>query len=228
MSRVRGALLALVVVVPTVLQMISFSLHPVLPDTAAGFVEVVADDPGLWALIHAVAAGAAALMVLSAPVLASLVRRRGAALAVTGATMVVLGAVALTIAFGAEVHMSALGDPSVDREAAVAIAELEDGSLLPVLLGAGFPLTGVGTILLMAGLLRSRVVPRWQPSLVLVGTLGSLAAAPGADLGPYLLAPALVGYAGLAWSVLLAHTEPDATGIPVQTRRQEVVEHQPA
>jgi len=93
---------------------------------------------------------------------------------------------------------------------------------------AGFPLTGIGTILLMAGLLRSAAVPRWQPALVLVGTVASLAAAPGAAAGPFLLAPAVVGYAGLAWSVLRASSSPAAVTVPTQAGRRERVEHQPA
>ena len=228
MSRVRGVLLALVVALPTALQMPGFALHPVLPDTTAGVVDVVADDPVLWSLIHLSSAVAAALFVLSAPVLASLVRRRGAGLATVGAAMVVVGGIALSTAFAGEVAHASLADPSVDRAAAVTVLELEEGGLAPVLLAAGFPLTGIGTILLMAGLLRSRVVPRWQPALVLVGTLGSLAAAPGAELAPYLLSPALVGYAGLAWSVLRAADRSEQVAVPAQVRRDGAVEHQPA
>lgn len=82
-----------------------------------------------------------------------------------------------------------------------ALARLEEDSAAVSLLMTGFPLFGLGTILLMSGLIRSRSVPWWQPALVLLGTFTSFAAAPGSDLGPLLFAPSVMGYLALAWSV---------------------------
>ena len=221
MSRVRAGLVALVVVAAPVLQLTGFALHPVLPDTTEGVVDTVARDPDLWIVTHLIAAGAAVLFVLAAPVLASLVRGRGAALATTGAVLAVLGAGALAVAFGAEAQLLPLAvDPSVGRDAAVALAELEHDSPMAGLLMAGLPLTGVGTLLLMAGLLRSAAVPRWQPALVVLGTLASLAAAPGAAAGPFLLLPAVLGYAGLARSVFRQLARPSPGPLPRSIQRQ--------
>jgi hypothetical protein len=117
--------------------------------------------------------------------------------------MLVLGSGALTFAFAAEAHLWSLAaDPSLDRSAMVALVHLESASTAVSLLKAGFPLVGIGTILLMAGLLRSAAVPRWQPALVLVGTVASLAAAPGSPIAPLLITPAVVGYLALAGRVL--------------------------
>ena len=198
----RRALLALAVAAAPLVQLAGVVPHPELPEDAAGALAVVAADPGQWFRIHLLAATAAVLFVVTALVLASLVRGRGAALATAGATLLVVGAGALAIAFGAEAHLlSVAADPSLDRGAMVELAELEEDSPAMSLLNVGFPLVGLGTLLLMTGLLRSRAVPVWQPALVLVGTVTSLAAAPGSDLAPLLFAPSVAGYLALAWSV---------------------------
>ena len=198
----RRALLGLAIAAAPVLQVAGMLPHPEVGETAAQTLAVVAEDPGLWTRIHLTAAAAAALFAVAAVVLASLVRRRGAALATAGAALLVLGCGALTAAFAAEAHLLPLAaDPSLDRSAMVSLAGLEEGSPVMSLLTAGFPLTGIGTLMLMAGLLRSGAVPRWQPALVVVGTVASLGAPPGSALGPVLLAPAVAGYLGLAWMV---------------------------
>lgn len=198
----RRALLALAVAAAPLVQLVGILPHPELGDTDAQTLAVVARDPGQWFLIHLLSASAAVLFVVAALALASLVRGRGAALATTGATLVVLGGGALAIAFGAEAHLLSLAaDPSLDRAAMVALAELEPDSPAVAVLMAGFPLFGLGTLALMAGLIRSGVVPRWQPVLVVVGTLTSIAAAPGSELGPLLFAPSVAGYLALAISV---------------------------
>ena len=199
----RRALLALPVALAPVLQIAGMLPHPELPDSAAGSLALVAEDPGAWWRMHLLAASAAFLFALAAAPLASLARDRGSRLAATGAVLLVLGCGALTVAFSAEAHLWSLAaDPSLDRDAVVPLVALEEGSPAMALLGAGFPLVGVGTLLLMTGLLRSGRVPRWQPALVLAGTIASLGAAPGSDLGPLLLSPAAVGYVLLAREVL--------------------------
>jgi hypothetical protein len=201
----RRVLLALAVAAAPLVQLAGMVPHPELGETAAETLALVAEDPRQWFLIHVLSAGAAVLFVVSAVVLASLVRRRGAALATTGATLMVLGGGAMAIAFGAEAHLLSLAaDPSLDRPAMVALAELESDSPAMALLMAGFPLFGLGTLALMGGLIRSAAVPRWQPVLVVVGTVTSIAAAPGSQLGLLLFAPSVVGYLALATSVARA------------------------
>lgn len=198
----RRVLLALAVAAAPLVQLAGMVPHPELGDTAAQTLALVAQDPGQWFLVHVLSASGALLFVVAALALASLVRGRGAALATAGATLVVLGGGALAIAFGAEAHLLSLAaDPSLDRSAMVALAELESDSPAVSLLMAGFPLFGLGTLALMAGLIRSAAVPRWQPVLVVVGTLTSIAASPGSELGPLLFAPSVAGYLALAASV---------------------------
>ena len=220
----RRALLGLVVAAAPVLQVAGMLPHPEVGATAAETLAVVAEDPALWTRIHLLSAAAASLFAVAAVVLAAWVRRRGAALATSGAALLVLGCGALTAAFAAEAHLLPLAaDPSLDRSAMVALAELEEGSLLLTLLMAGLPLTGIGTLLLMAGLLRSTAVPRWQPALVLLGTLASVVAPPGSALGPVLLAPAVAGYLALGWEIARRRPEvppaPAAAVVPSQTTR---------
>ncbi len=218
----RRALLALPVLLAPLFQVAGMLPHPVMPASPAAALELVAQDPALWWRIHLLAATAALLSVLAAVALASLVRRRGALPATAGAVLVGLGGAALTVAFSAEAHLWSLaGDPSLDQDALVGIVALEDSSPAMALLGLGFPLVGLGTVLLMTGLLRSGQVPWWQPALVLFGTVASLGAAPGSDLGPVLLSPAVLGYALLARQVLVA-AEPAADRSPSATPVREL------
>ena len=199
----RRALLALPVALAPLLQIAGMLPHPVLPDSAAAQLAVVAADPAAWWRMHLLAAGAALMFALAAAPLAGLVRDRGTAAATAGAVLLTAGSAALVVAFSAEAHLWSLAaDPSLDRSALVPLVALEAGSPAMALLGAGFPLVGLGTVLLMTGLLRSGRVPWWQPGLVLLGTVASLGAAPGSDLGPVLLSPAAVGYLLLARQVL--------------------------
>ena len=206
----RRALLALPVALAPLLQIAGMLPHPVLPDSAAAQLAVVAADPAAWWRMHLLAAGAALMFALAAAPLAGLVRDRGTAAATAGAVLLTAGSAALVVAFSAEAHLWSLAaDPSLDRSALVPLVALEAGSPAMALLGAGFPLVGLGTVLLMTGLLRSGRVPWWQPGLVLLGTVASLGAAPGSDLGPVLLSPAAVGYLLLARQVLrLPQDEP--------------------
>ena len=188
--------------------------HPVVPDTAAETLALVAEDPAQWWRMHLLAASAAFLFALAAAPLVSLVRGRGRGFATAGAVLLVLGCLALTVAFSAEAHLWSLAaDPSLDQDALVPLVALEETSPAMALLGAGFPLVGLGTVLLMTGLLRSGQVPWWQPALVLLGTVASLGAAPGSDLGPLLLSPAAVGYVLLARQVLLRTASGDRVGV---------------
>ncbi|MGH3929726.1 MAG: hypothetical protein ACRDTF_07090, partial [Pseudonocardiaceae bacterium] len=80
---------------------------------------------------------------------------------------------------------------------------LEPASPGAMLIMIGLPLVGLGQILLAAGLLRSRAVPWWAPTLVLVGLVASFAGGPpGSLLGPILMLPAVVGYFALAMSMI--------------------------
>ncbi len=124
-------------------------------------------------------------------------------LATAGAVLAVLGGSTLAIAFGAEAHLlSVAADPSLDHEAMTALAELEPASPAAMFIMIGLPLIGLGQILLAVGLLRSRAVPWWAPTLVLVGLVASFAGGPpGSLLGPILMLPAVTGYLALAMSM---------------------------
>jgi hypothetical protein len=201
----RAVLLAIAVGGAPVLQMSNFLTHPEVPATGAGLLELVARDPGGWFRIHAIAAASAVLSIVSAMALASLVRRRGAVLATVGAALATVGGGMLAIAFGAEAHLASLAaDPSLDRAAMSALLDLEPASPATALLMAGFPVSGIGSLLVAVALLRSRAVPRWLPALVLLGLVASIFSAPGSHVGPLLLAPAVVGYLGLAREVVRA------------------------
>lgn len=198
----RRLLLAAVVGGASVLQVAGFATHPEVGESAAENLAAVAADPDQWVLTHLLAASAAALSMLSVVVLAALVRRRGVVLTTVGATLAVLGGGLLALAFAAEVHLLPLAaDPSLDRSAMTALAELEEGSPLMAVLPPGFALNGLGTLLLSLGLLRSGVVAKWKPALVIVGLLASTAAGPGESVGALLLAPAVLGFLALAVDV---------------------------
>jgi hypothetical protein len=142
----RRALLALPVALAPLLQIAGMLPHPVLPDSAAGALALVAQDPGSWWRMHLLAACASSCS--PSP------RRRSRRWRATagagwpppaGAVLVALGGGALTVAFSAEAHLWSLaGDPSLDQDALVGIVALEDSSPAMALLGLGFPLVGLG------------------------------------------------------------------------------------
>ena len=198
----RRALMALVVAATPLVQLAGMAPHPELGSTAAETLAIVAADPDEWFRIHLLSAAAATLSIVSALVLASLVRGRGAALATLGAAMSVVGGFLLAFAFAAEAQlMSLAADPSLDPVAMAPLFDLQDEGPAMAMLIAGFPLAGIGGLLLMGGLLRARVVPRWQPALILFGTFTSIAATPGLAIGPLLFLPSVIGTLFLAVSV---------------------------
>lgn len=199
----RRPLLALAVALAPLVQIAGVLPHPALPDTAAATLAVVAEDPAEWTRIHLLAATAALLSVVASLALADLVRGRGAGLATAGATLATVGGGVLALAFASEAHLHALAaDPALDRAAMAELVQRFDTSSATTLLSAGFPLAGLGSVLLMSGLLRSRAVPRWQPALVLAGLVVSFGATPGLSYGPLLFVPAAVGQLALAVQVL--------------------------
>jgi hypothetical protein len=198
----RRALLALVVAVTPLVQLAGMVPHPEVGGSAAETLAIVAQDPGEWFWIHLLAAAAATLSIVSALALASLVRGRGTALATIGASMSVVGGFLLAFAFAAEAQlMSLAADPSLDPVAMAPLLDLQEEGPAMAMLTAGFPLAGIGSLLLMCGLLRGRVVPRWQPALVLFGTFTSIAATPGLAIGPLLFLPSVIGTLFLAVTV---------------------------
>ena len=219
----RAVLLALAVGGAPVLQLSNFLTHPEVPATGAGLLELVARDPAGWFRIHAIAGASAVLSIVASVALASLVRQRGAALATLGAALATVGGGMLAIAFGAEAHLASLAaDPSLDRTAMSALLDLEPASPATALLMAGFPVAGIGSLLVAVALLRSRAVPRWLPALVILGLVASIFSAPGSHVGPLLLAPAVVGYLGLALEVVrAARRSPADTDTPAPPAEQE-------
>ena len=198
----RRALMALVVAVTPLVQLAGMAPHPELGHTAAETLAIVAQDPDEWFRIHLLSAAAATLSIVSALVLASLVRGRGAALTTTGAVMSTVGGFLLAFAFAAEAQlMSLAADPSLDPAAMAPLLDLQEDGVAMAMLVAGFPVAGIGSLLLMCGLLRARVVPRWQPALILFGTFTSIAATPGLAIGPLLFLPGVIGTLFLAASV---------------------------
>lgn len=198
----RRVLLALVVAATPLVQLAGMIPHPDLGGSSAETLAIVAQDPDEWFWIHLVAAVAATLSIVSALTLASLVRGRGAALAITGAAMSVVGGFLLTFAFAAEAQlMSLAAHPSLDPVAMAPLLDLQEEGVAMTMLEAGLPFAGIGGLLLMCGLLRGRVVPRWQPALILFGTFTSIAATPGLAIGPLLFLPSVIGTLCLAVTV---------------------------
>lgn len=74
-----------------------------------------------------------------------------------------------------------------------------------------FTLAGV---LLASALLVARAAPRWQGGLYLIGTLATLAGAPGSPLGPIAFAIVTVAAAFLARYVVRGISEPAPSPAP--------------
>ncbi|HET8538381.1 MAG TPA: hypothetical protein VFL83_00785 [Anaeromyxobacter sp.] len=98
-------------------------------------------------------------------------------LAVAGAATSLAGLVFMGGVFGSWLSFSAIGRVGADQvEGAVpALAALIRGSSMLTLTSLLGGLSLLGIVVLAAGLLRTRAVPRWQPALVLAGNAVILA-----------------------------------------------------
>lgn len=135
----------------------------------------IAEDPQ-WLTSHLFLGIGFALVAIGAATAVSVVRGRGAPLAATGAIVTMSGALAMSLSDMAHGAVGfALGDhvdPTTSLE--IHFAYFEHPAILG--LNIGPMLLTLGMVLLGAGMLRSRDVPRWEGAVVLLAPIAVHAA----------------------------------------------------
>ena len=161
------------------LLLVGFVVHPPEPYNGAQMLEVLANDAARWNVAHILFTLS---MVLSIPATLGLMdlleRRGGARFGLIGGGLVLVGVVFLTLYIGIDLAMSAIASIPVEQHARIEPAMQAlidfDGPLPVVFVGLSLNL---GLFVLAAGLISTRVVPRWTSvaievaAVVLVGGL---------------------------------------------------------
>ncbi len=207
----RHRLLAAAVAVQPLLIGINALFHPEVDLTAAGILRGAAESPLTWYAVHLVAATGALLAAPAALGLRSLVGRRAARAATLGVLASFLGSILLSAAFFIEASLLRLAT-GLEPQAALALTDAYTGTPEFFVIPLAILLGGIGTVLLSSALLASRAVPRWQPITLVIGTLGSLAAAPGTPLGPIAFGVIFVASVFLAREIV----QPTPSAAPLQ------------
>lgn len=202
----RGGALALTA--GSVLVAVGLVLHlPGAPEDA-GLTRAIAEQPSRWLAAHLL--GALGLVLLAAGVarVARVARGRGAALAAAGALTASVGATLLALGDSAHGSVAYALAGRVDPAAALEIEKAFFGNpAVAALSGAGM-LLPLGILLLGAGVLRARLVPRWAGVVLLLSPLAVQAALLARGPAHYLLVlPFVVGMVVLARTLVSRHGE---------------------
>ncbi len=201
-SRARLILCALALGLAPVLLVIASLVSISTSDNAAQGVADVAADRNQFVAGNILFLLGAAALIPGALALASLVRARGSAWMTTGASMMALGGGSIAIALWSYTVVGFLGTESgVARDAAVAMFDHGDSSLL---FGAAWVIgTGalLGMIIAAIGLIRARSVPLWEPVLLIIAPVVSFFGENGV-LGAALSIPLAIALIALAYEVL--------------------------
>ena len=183
------------------LLLVGFVVHPPEPYNGAQMLEVLANDAARWNAAHILFTLS---MVLSIPATLGLMdlleRRGGARFGLIGGALVLVGVVFLTLYIGIDLAISAIASIPVEQHARMepAMQALIDfnGPLPVVFVGLSLNL---GLFVLAAGLISTRVVPRWKSVAIEVAavvSVGGLFNNPVGAIGAVVLLVGL-GFIGL-------------------------------
>src|SRR5919202_2893625 len=156
------------------LLLVGFVVHPPEPYNGAQMLEVLANDAARWNVAHILFTLS---MVLSIPATLGLMdlleRRGGARFGLIGGALVLVGVVFLTLYIGIDLAISAIASIPVEQHARMepAMQALIDfnGPLPVVFVGLN-----LGLFVLAAGLIPTRVVPRWMSGAIEVEAVVSV------------------------------------------------------
>ncbi len=168
--------------------------------TASGYVEQVARSHGQFAVATLLTAVAALLLIPSSYGIERLVYPHMPRLATAGAGLASIGAAGLAIGvsiIGFTMSMLTAHDPALAQRV-YTIASDDSFVMIPFDLA---PLFTIGMLLLGLALVRTRVVPRWQPVLLILGAVAAVGAPGGGAAGALGHAPLAVALVALAREV---------------------------
>ena len=186
------------------LLLVGFVVHPPEPYNGAQMLEVLANDAARWNVVHILFTLS---MVLSIPATLGLMdlleRRGGARFGLIGGSLVLVGVVFLTLYIGIDLAMSAIASIPVEQHARMepAMQALIDfnGPLPVVFVGLSLNL---GLFVLAAGLISTRVVPRWKSVAIEVAAVVSVGGLFNNPVGAIGAAVLLVGLGFIGLRVL--------------------------
>jgi hypothetical protein len=184
------------------LLLVGFVVHPPEPYNGAQMLEVLANDAARWNVAHILFTLS---MVLSIPATLGLMdlleRRGGARFGLIGGGLVLVGVVFLTLYIGIDLAMSAIASIPVEQHARMepAMQALIDfnGPLPVVFVGLN-----LGLFVLAAGLISTRVVPRWKSVAIEVAAVVSVGGLFNNPVGAIGAAVLLVGLGFIGLRVL--------------------------
>lgn len=145
------------------------------PNSASAFMDTLLDPAASWryTLSHSVGYAAIPFLIPAALYLAALLYKRRPWLAITGASLVCIGAVFMGGLFGTWLSFAAVGNVAPDQlsGAAAALEELTrmQGPLLWTTMLSSLSL--LGFLLLAGGLFFSSELPKWSSALIFIGYL---------------------------------------------------------
>jgi len=184
------------------LLLVGFVVHPPEPYNGAQMLEVLANDAARWNVAHILFTLS---MVLSIPATLGLMdlleRRGGARFGLIGGGLVLVGVVFLTLYIGIDLVMSVIASIPVEQHARMepAMQALIDfnGPLPVVFVGLN-----LGLFVLAAGLISTRVVPRWKSVAIEVAAVVSVGGLFNNPVGAIGAAVLLVGLGFIGLRVL--------------------------
>lgn len=205
-------LLAVAVVAQPLLIAVNAVFHPTVDMSGEGLLNGTLEGAGTWYAVHLIAAVGALLGIPAAVGLRRLVRDggRGRRLANVAMSAWFLAGGLLAMGFATEASVFRLAATAgIDRSDAVVLADAYAGTPEFYAIGIGAALATLAGVLFAIALLRDGSVPRWMPWTLLVGTLVTVAAAPGTPIGPIAFGVITIAAAGLAPRVAARAGGPD-------------------
>jgi hypothetical protein len=200
-------LLAVAVVAQPLLIAVNAIFHPEVDLNGEGLLQAAMEGPTRWYAVHMVAALGAVVGAPAALGLRRLVHHGGRRLADAAVVSALLAAVLLSMTFAAEGSLLRLAATAgIDEADAVALVDAYTDTPEFYGVGLGALAATLSGVLFALALLRDGRVPRWMPVVLLVGSLGTAAAAPGTPIGPLAFGIITVASAALARRVAAAAT----------------------
>lgn len=221
-TRARTLLCAMALGLAPVLLALAAVIELNSSDDAARAAAQVAADRNRFLVGNLLFALGAAALVPGALALATLVRSRGAAWMTTGACMMALGGGSLAVGIWSYTVVGYLGsDRAIPRDAFVALIHQGDNSPvtgLSWIIGMG---ALVGMIVAAVGLIRARVVPLWEPIVLIVAPVLVFLSSGGVVAG-ILTLPMVVVLIALAVEVVRVERAPAAASTSIDLTEGEM------
>jgi hypothetical protein len=171
----KGRAAGIMMILLPLLMIVAYALHPNLLslEVMSQASEMIGNFHGnpLWKIAHLLMVCAIPLIIGVTLSLAHLIKEKADWLALIGSTLAIIGAVVLALDKGAYFLVPSAFDTLGDN-----VLFALDPGIQAMIDRAGFmaivwllPLISIGLILIAVGLIKAKVVPRWQGILIIIG-----------------------------------------------------------